>query len=1482
MQTSTAERTPELMSWVVWLPWAFLLSFVPVSAQSQEVVPPVKPWNFTSATYCNMFGTQHTFQSSWPGDSPHEIWQQWVELLDQTCAGSAGSSKVVTHTLNACTPTIGVGIFAAQAHSCTFRRHINPKPGCAPEWACQPGVVDEGLPSADKICNTPQLDNRTQLTRTSAPTYVECTCPAGMILAGTPARCVPIINETRKPTDMCAGNPIQPATGNKRQADVDYVGTGGASLTFSRIYNSGSSFDQKWTSNFHRSTTWASSGSSATHLFHRPDGSYPFAWNGSAYVADPDVNLRYIGNGDLVLEDGRLIEHYTSQQMDQVRTRSGTVLQTLTYSTASTPTSIAPFSGLLIGINNVFGQALSLTYDAQGRMATMTDPGAGLYQYAYDASGSLSSVTYPDGETRTYVYNEPAHTGGASGGRLLTGIIDESNQRYATFGYDANGLAVLTEHAGGTDRYTVSYSSGPSVASELVLDASNQVKYVRRYYQPPAQASLTDALGHTRDYSFVQLNGSTKTTGSTAPGTGTCSAIPQERSFDANGNSTSTIDFNGYRTCHTYDLTRNLETVRVEGFEPGASCPGDLAAYAPAAGTRQRKITTQWHPTFRLPTQIDEAGKRTTLSYDADGNVLTKTERDMSTNQSRTWTYTYNSYGQVLTANSPRTDVSDVTTYTYYTCTSGYQCGQIHTITNAAGHVTTYNSYNAHGQPLTITDPNGVVTTLTYDLRQRLTSRTVGSETTTFAYWPTGLPKKATLPDGSYIEYTYDAAHRLTGINDAEGNRIHYTLDLMGNRTGEQSYDPSNTLTRTRTRVFDTLNRLQKEIGAAGTTNVTTTFGYDNSGNQTSIAAPLGRDTTQGYDELNRLTSVTDPLSGVTQYGYNALDQLISVTDPRGLVTSYSYNALGDLKQQTSPDTGVTTNTYDSGGNLATSTDARNAVATYTYDALNRVATAAFSDGSTTDQTLTYSYDAGTHGKGRLTGVSDANHSLSWTYDDQGRALTATQAVGSVSKTTSYTYANGLRQSMTTPSGQVITYGYTDGKVTSISVNGTPVVSGILYDPFGPVRQWTWADSSLAVRTFDQDGKVALIDSAGLKSYSYDDAFRITGITDTTNSALSWTYGYDDLDRLTSASKTGTTLGYTYDANGNRLTETGSTPSTFTVATNSNRLSSTSGSLSRTYGYDNAGNATSFTGISFTYNNRGRMSSSTKSGVTTNYVYNALGQLVKKGTSTLYYYDEAGHILGIYDGSGALTEEIVWLGDTPIATLRSQSGGGVRVYNIHTDHLNTPRVVTDSLSDVVRWRWDGDPFGGRVVDDDPSSVGAFAFDLRFPGQIAMVETGLHYNYFRDYDPATGRYVQSDPLGIDGGIGTYSYAGNTPIALTDPTGLEPPRGGERGATGGAGGQNTNNPSKHCRELNPPEEKFVECKHHQTGKWIRKPRSANMPFPGAKSEMCGEQCQDTGATVIVTAGGAYIVYRCARMIPSLFPPLWPTIPANAAIP
>ena len=148
---------------------------------------------------------------------------------------------------------------------------------------------------------------------------------------------------------------------------------------------------------------------------------------------------------------------------------------------------------------------------------------------------------------------------------------------------------------------------------------------------------------------------------------------------------------------------------------------------------------------------------------------------------------------------------------------------QVASIANALGHVAQITRYNAHGQPEEIIDPNGLTTTLTYDVRQRLLSRTSGTEITSYQYDGVGQIKKIILPDSSFLSYTYNAAHRLTDIADNLGNRVHYTLDAMGNRTKEELFDPLNNLTKTQQREFDALSRLWKDIG---TQSQTTQYQY--------------------------------------------------------------------------------------------------------------------------------------------------------------------------------------------------------------------------------------------------------------------------------------------------------------------------------------------------------------------------------------------------------------------------------------------------------------------------------------------------------------------------------------------------------------------------------------------------------------------------------------------------------------------------------
>ncbi|WP_457336045.1 LamG-like jellyroll fold domain-containing protein [Rhizobacter sp. P5_C2] len=180
----------------------------------------------------------------------------------------------------------------------------------------------------------------------------------------------------------------------------------------------------------------------------------------------------------------------------------------------------------------------------------------------------------------------------------------------------------------------------------------------------------------------------------------------------------------------------------------------------------------------------------------------------------RTWTYTYNSAGQVLTTKRTRGGVSVTTSSTYFADTdANHTKGDLATTTDAAGKVTAYDKYTKAGQLLQSTDSDGVVTVNTYDLRQRLLSTTVGGETTTYAYDPVGQLILVTQHDGSWTAYEYDDAHRQKAVSDDSGNRIEYALDNAGNSTGQTVKDPTGSLKRNMARVMDALGRAQENSG---------------------------------------------------------------------------------------------------------------------------------------------------------------------------------------------------------------------------------------------------------------------------------------------------------------------------------------------------------------------------------------------------------------------------------------------------------------------------------------------------------------------------------------------------------------------------------------------------------------------------------------------------------------------------------------------
>lgn len=272
---------------------------------------------------------------------------------------------------------------------------------------------------------------------------------------------------------------------------------------------------------------------------------------------------------------------------------------------------------------------------------------------------------------------------------------------------------------------------------------------------------------------------------------------------------------------------------------------------------------------------------------------------------------------------------------------------------------------------------------------------------------------------------------------------------------------------------------------------------------------------------------------------------------------------------------------------------------------------------------------------------------------------------------------------------------------------------------------------------------------------------------------LANTFGYDSLSRLISSTGT-SAASYQYDVNGNRTSQTeGSIKSTFQIAANRNRVSqAVTNSIPTAFAYDAAGNVLSDQSNTYRYNAAGRMSGATGKLTSSSYAYNGNGERTRKqltGGSPIYFqYDEEANLVGEYTPNSNTYKEYIRISGMPLIAV-TQAGS----YLILTDHLQTPRAVISFASSQVVWSWNPGPFGTGAPNENPSGAPgqSFTLNLRFPGQYFDVETGVSYNYFRDYDSKTGRYLQSDPIGLAGGINTYAYVGGNPVSFIDPMGLD---------------------------------------------------------------------------------------------------------------
>jgi len=763
----------------------------------------------------------------------------------------------------------------------------------------------------------------------------------------------------------------------------------------------------------------------------------------------------------------------------------------------------------------------------------------------------------------------------------------------------------------------------------------------------------------------------------------------------------------------------------------------------------------------------------------------------------QTWARTYNPQGLVATIDGPRTDVSDITQYQYDTQ------GHLSTVTDALGHVTTYGNYDSYSNPLQIIDANGVVTTLTYTPQEwplTITRDSSGTpSTTTLTYDAAGDLTQTQDADGVTLIYTYDSARRLTDITDGAGNRIHYTLDAAGNRTQEQTFDPSNTLTHTVSRTFNNLSQLLTVVDALNRTVLTYSYpdGYDAAGHPKHSADAAGTQRTLGYDALDRLVSTIDNANGTdtatqntqTTSSYDSSDNLTSVVDPSSLTTSYTYDGLGHRTGLQSPDTGASADTYDAAGNQLTHTDAKGITRTKGYDALNRLVSTTFADPTLN---ITYAYDEGNSVTGctssapigRLTRIVENAVTTAYCYDARGEVIQKRQITSAATDVTSYTYslAGRLRQ-QTNPDGTSIldTYnalGQLSGvQVTPVGGSASVVVSNISYLPFGPISGYTLGNGQTVTRTYDATYALTDITSPALNMHYARDALgRITAEGATPGaSPASESYKYDPLSRLIEVDDAnGNPIqSYTYNQTGDRLTKSGNALATGNYGYQANTHWLTSiGNAARTYDANGntTGNSSAGQNYGYGYNGRNRLIVIQLGGSTvSSYSYNALGQRIGK-VATLpsaitqrFAYDEQGGLIGEY---GSSTRDYIWMAGIPVGVLDSVGGSSTLNY-VTADHLGTPRAVSNSAGTTLwSWAWLGNPFGEQT----PVSAAGYVLNLRFRGQYYDVESGLIHNGHRDYCMECGRYIQSDPIGLNGGLSTYSYVEANPLAYVDALGL----------------------------------------------------------------------------------------------------------------
>jgi RHS repeat-associated protein len=1032
----------------------------------------------------------------------------------------------------------------------------------------------------------------------------------------------------------------------------------------------------------------------------------------------------------------------------------------------------------------LFGKNWRIRYESRvgqfGKEALLYTGGGRVHQFVTPNGEDLDTATLaspitllpPDG-----VFDELKFFGN---GNYFEYTEKESKRvfRYAVAGGPANAIWQLT---------TVSDRNG----QELNLNVDGTTGQI---------SSITDQSGRATTFQYDA---------SAHPNRCTQITVPDGRkiqfAYDDHDNLISIDDMAGYQGMYEYDelgyLTRMSTAGRVTDFSY-APRPGYEDGDAEGEGAGDKVLASVTDPEGRITRYevLDESEgvKRT----DPRGEVTTfKREEELTTEVSdplgnvRTTTFS-----EAKLPTSFTDALGKITRFEYD------DRGNLIESESGTGHVTTF-AYDGRDNLTSTTNPLSQTTSFQYDGNDRITRVTTPlshdsqfayhgngrlhtltdarSKVTTYAYNGNGDVTMVTDPLANTMSYTYDGVGRALTAEDYSGNEQSFTYDandrLLTARQEDEAGFPLRQFTYDafgQASLIDELNQAtlieRNELGLP--VSITDPLGfvnkteYDPSSNPVITTDAMGRVSKQTYDDANRPLVFTDPRGKKEVREYDDNGNLISFTDKKRNKTTFAYDDNNNLISTTDPLKKTVSQTRDALGRVDVITNARGQQIQYLYDDDGRVEEKKYK----TDEAgafvteASFVYDA----VGNVTQRVDSWGTTDFVYDDNNRVSSITYPTG---LTAAFAYTpSGQPASVTYPNGLVVTYGY-DNRCAVESP--TAVRSGDLVgnpDKQARVISLTMtlgAATKTITYQYDAAGMPAATvrpDLAPKSNYTYDGASRLTGLAhlDILDQPL--------IDRQLTLDAIGNIIGETIDGS-----EVLAPPLPDAASLRYGKGNQLSRRNRDSYGYDDDGNLSWISGSRFTatYNPENRptqIQRETGAGqVTTDYTYDASGMRVKSvvsgGDTTQYHYDPDGRLLFTTDGAGVVQMTAIWRANMLEGVL---SGA-----DLPTGLLFPLTNVQGSIEALAKLDGTSDtllaysPYGGLLDQSDPSSVNPGLFS--FVGALGVQDEGdgLFYMRNRFYDATSGRFLQRDPIGLDGGANLYAYASSNPMSFVDPFGTD---------------------------------------------------------------------------------------------------------------